>query len=440
MNRLIYKEYQYNYPEIKYIYQYQDREYVNKIILENIGQAEIDLVDENVLDILLNHIGLAFLPYLFNLDWFDQIDVRPIKLEKKDIAFFEDYLFKGLGEFRYKNRIKKNKTIINSSSSATKNAWLKVELNQQAILMNGGGKDSVVAAELLKSIDLPFKWFSLNLSPNRKKMAELSGNKDNIAVKWQLEPNIDRNAKYQGHKPLSSFLAFLSLLPAVVYKSQYIITANEYSANFGNLEYQGEEINHQYSKSFEFEKKFSDYLRLRLKTNLQYFSVLRPLWEVQIAKIFSSYPKYLSHFISCNKGQKAKEKGFWCKECPKCAFIFLALYPFLTSQQIKTIFGQDLFENPTTVKYIQQLISEGPKPLECIGTKEECLLLAQLSFEKNPSLKESSVLTDLVKTFTREKKETTFPKEKYLSSYERENQIPSDLIKKVNLFFKKNLA
>lgn len=62
----------------------------------------------------------------------------------------------------------------------------------------------------------------------------------------------------------------------------------------------GEKINHQYSKSYEFENDFEEYSKKYLKTEIKYFSFLRPLNELQIAKLFSKYKKYHKVFKSCN--------------------------------------------------------------------------------------------------------------------------------------------
>ena len=67
-----------------------------------------------------------------------------------------------------------------------------------------------------------------------------------------------------------------------------------------NLMLNGEKVNHQYSKSFEFECDFENYANKYLRANVKYFSFLRPLNELQIAKIFARQEKYHNVFKSCN--------------------------------------------------------------------------------------------------------------------------------------------
>ena len=44
-------------------------------------------------------------------------------------------------------------------------------------------------------------------------------------------------------------------------------------------------INHQYTKSFEFEKDFHLLLKRTVHPDIEYFSMLKPLYEIQISKI-----------------------------------------------------------------------------------------------------------------------------------------------------------
>jgi hypothetical protein len=151
-------------------------------------------------------------------------------------------------------------------------------------------------------------------------------------------------------------------------------------------------INHQYSKSFDFEKKFREYSQKYLTSSVNYFSFLRPLYEIQIAKLFSKYPKYFDVFLSCNEAYKTysgKKLPIrkWCGSCPKCLFVFTTLYPFIEESELVKIFGKNLFEDPEgkpsasyragkkLLSIMKQLIGEEKfKPFECVGTKKESLI------------------------------------------------------------------
>jgi hypothetical protein len=150
----------------------------------------------------------------------------------------------------------------------------------------------------------------------------------------------------------------------------------------------GHEINHQYSKTYDFEKKFREYCSTYLVNDLEYFSVLRLLYEIQIARIFSYMKNYFPVFLSCNESQKTysgtkKKTGKWCGSCSKCLFVYMILYPFISKDELLSIFGSDLFEKKELLPILKELIGEKEvKPFECVGTRKEALVALYLSYKK----------------------------------------------------------
>jgi len=188
--------------------------------------------------------------------------------------------------------------------------------------------------------------------------------------------------RYQGHKPFASVLAFLSLLAAFVQQSQYIVVANEYSANFGNVMIRGQMVNHQFPKSHEFEIRFASYVRDEILPDVMYFSILRPLYEIQIAKLFTEYPRYFDSFRSCNRGLRS---DYWCLDCPKCAFVLLALAPHLDKLQLARVFKDNPFAPPRMRRLIARLCSSPIKPFECVGTQHESMVALWLAHQRHRS-------------------------------------------------------
>ena len=74
-------------------------------------------------------------------------------------------------------------------------------------------------------------------------------------------------------------MAFLGLYCAYLIGAENIVLSNESSANESNIE--GTSINHQYSKSFEFETDFNNYVEQNITKDIKYFSVLRAFNEMQ---------------------------------------------------------------------------------------------------------------------------------------------------------------
>src|SRR5262249_53571229 len=136
---------------------------------------------------------------------------------------------------------------------------------------------------------------------------------------------------------------------AVMFGFDSIAMSNEHSASAPNLTIGNHEINHQFSKSLVFEQEFSEYVRRHITPSITYFSLLRPLSSIEIARRFSKQQSYYKIFRSCNtafKQRRAERGRHWCCNCPKCRFVFLALAPFLVKRDLIEIFGQNLLNEP----------------------------------------------------------------------------------------------
>jgi len=170
-----------------------------------------------------------------------------------------------------------------------------------------------------------------------------------------------------GHTPFSAMLAFYSLLVSAIAGHKHIALSNESSANEPTIP--GTEVNHQYSKSFSFESGFRSYIAENISADFNYFSFLRPLNELQIARFFSEQVKYYSVFKSCNAGSKTDT---WCCNCPKCLFAFAILSPFIPMMELVHIFGKIFFEGLQMLTYLKELTGiDDNKPFECVGTIDE---------------------------------------------------------------------
>jgi UDP-N-acetylmuramoylalanine--D-glutamate ligase len=154
-----------------------------------------------------------------------------------------------------------------------------------------------------------------------------------------------------------------------------VIVGNEYSSNFGNIDYLGEEVNHQWSKSGEFEKLFQDYAKKFICPDILYFSLLRPYYEIRIVEMFARYKKYFPFFTSCNRNfrvQKERPKTLWCGECPKCVFVWTLLSAFLEKKELVKIFGKNLYEDEKLLAVFSDILGYGKmKPFDCVGTFDE---------------------------------------------------------------------
>ena len=188
---------------------------------------------------------------------------------------------------------------------------------------------------------------------------------------------LNKQGYLNGHTPFSSVVAFSAEITAYLHGLKYIVLSNEDSANESTVA--GQNVNHQYSKSFEFEQNFHSYEEKYLGTGVYYFSFLRPLSEFQIAKMFVSHKKYLPVFRSCNLGSKVSP-DIWCGDCPKCLFVALILSPFLSPDELADIFGKDMLNDVNMENYFIELIGKSEhKPFECVGSIDEVNLAVSLA-------------------------------------------------------------
>lgn len=298
-------------------------------------------------------------------------------INEKQIEFWKKIYFYGLGELFYTNEIKTNRADF-VTIECTKQVGFNYDSIEDSaegyIVPIGGGKDSVVTLETLQINKLKDFALIINPKPVTLKCAEIAGLRDDniIEVYRTIDKRlIELNEKgfINGHTPFSAMLAFVSYFIAYLLSKKYVALSNENSANESNVV--GEKINHQYSKSFEFECDFENYANQFIKAPVKYFSFLRPLNELQIAKIFSKHEKYHPIFKSCNVGSKGAE-WIWCCNCAKCLFAYIILSPFLYKDKLVHIFGEDLYAKESLLKIFIELTGNGEtKPFDCVGTYEE---------------------------------------------------------------------
>ncbi|MCK4781459.1 hypothetical protein KAS79_00845 [Candidatus Parcubacteria bacterium] len=437
-----------------------------KVTIKNINKKKLALIGEKALNNLIFHLGLIELISYWKSTCSPEIEIKAGHLNKEQIKWWKDLIINGMGEFFYKNKI--DFTQVNFLKITSKPSMPNVTrsdlvtLKKRVIAPIGGGKDSIVTMEILKKQGKDINCFSLNPTQTAKRVMRVGNCKNPIIVNRKIDKKLlelNQNGYLNGHTPFSAYLAFLSIFCAVIFDYKYIAFSNERSASEGNLKYLGKTINHQYSKSFEFEQKFRDYSKKYLAKNAEYFSFLRPLYEIQIAKLFSQFPQYFPVFLSCNEayktnsGRKKPEKK-WCGNCSKCLFVFAILYPFVEEKNLIKIFRKNLFENKKLLPIMLELIGlpasrkDGKslqagerrfKPFECVGTKKECLIafyLARRSFKRRRVNKN---LPYLLKYFEKKilPKHPELEKEskKIMCSWDKQNNLPKNfkkILKKID--------
>lgn len=352
------------------------------------------LVYQNkTLQTMLFSLGMVELISYWKIACPKKVLVSAGPLSREQIQWWKELYYLGLGEFFYTNGIEATlEDFMELLSDAPDFAGedRPVMVNKGCLIPIGGGKDSACTIEMLKKSSHPLKTYIINARGATLKTVEVSGlsMEDTIHARRSLDARmlaLNKEGYLNGHTPFSALVAFSALITAYLYGLRYIALSNESSANESTVS--GSMVNHQYSKSFKFEQDFHHYETTYIKSQIHYFSMLRPLSEFQIARYFSNATCYHDIFRSCNVGSK---KDIWCAHCPKCLFVFLILSPFLSHQRLVEIFGADITEDVSMLEDFKKLtgILE-EKPFECVGSRDEvnaaiCLTIEQLEKQGEP--------------------------------------------------------
>jgi len=409
-----------------------------KVTIENLDLDNFFDIDERVINNLVFNLGIIELFSYWKAFCSPKIVIKAGYLDKWQINWWKDLLMNGMGQYFFENKIDFTKSSfieIICESKKSEYPTSKLITSEDILLPIGGGKDSAVSLEITKKIGKKVTCLVLNPTKNATKMIKVGGLGNEIICKRKIEEKLlelNREGYLNGHTPFVGYLSFLSTLCAVLFNKKYVILSNEKSSNEGNTIFKEKEINHQYSKTFDFEKKFRAYAQKYFSPDLEYFSLLRPLYEIQIARMFSKNPQYFNVFLSCNESQKTysgtREKlGDWCGSCSKCLFVYIILSPFLKKQELLSIFNKDLFEDKELIKILQELTDEKKvKPLECVGTRNESIVGLYLSWKINNALgkKQPELLVYFEKKIMPNYKNLENEVEKILNNWDKNNFVP----------------
>jgi len=379
-------EFFYNFERNKKTYEFKE--------ILRFKSAEVK--NESDFEIILKSLHLALGVSYWKTFCPKIIETPNISLTKSQAEFWNTVYTKGLGEFFFRNNIDFRGLVSFPYDENATSTPVSLPRKNRSLVGIGGGKDSIVTAELLKASGKDFSGFEMGSHPIRKSIIDILG-VDFISIEREIDPEVLEINKmedaYNGHVPISMIYAFVALFGAALYDYRYIIVSNEKSSNYGNVEYLGEMVNHQWSKSYEFELLFKNYVFENVTPDIVYFSFLRPFYEFKITELFSKYPKYFNSFSSCNTNFGIKNQtdaSLWCGKCAKCAFVFSMLSAFIPKNEMIKIFNNNLFAEASLLPLYSELLGiKDFKPFDCVGTPEEVKLAFYHSHLKGEYEKDS---------------------------------------------------
>lgn len=440
----VYRSYSYEIkPEglsMSFAFETHEHKFFPHLLLRGVTREQLERLSSTTLTNYIFHLGMVEIPSYWKLTCSPKIVVEAGYLSAMQIAFWQKLMEKGLGEFFYVNDIMPFAPEIEAQGSQVKpilGVPDKLNLVDSVLVPVGGGKDSIVTLELIKKTDKKPIFFTLGNDQASEDIISVFVNKYGETARIQVDRTLDPtlhelNARgyLNGHTPFSSILAFNAVFAAHLRGVPNIALSNEKSANEETGIYQGVNINHQYSKTFEFESDFRSYCNSFFPGAPAYFSLLRPLFEIQIMKIFSRYPEYFQIFRSCNIGKKTNS---WCGSCAKCLFVSLLLSAFLKPEEVMGIFGKDLLADAALVPLLKQLTGDAPmKAFECVGTRAETMIALYLSWKKR---KQETPLPAIIENYRGrlevDKEKLEKQARQMLKSFDENHTIPQEFVKVV---------
>lgn len=373
-------------------------------------RLEPDNIDRLVFD-----IGMAELVSYWKCACPPRVEVQCGQLDLYELGFWKKLYWNGLGEFFFTNGL-----ISDKSSCVSISDFMSLDCTNDApqlappdslnlchtvdyLVPVGGGKDSVVSLELLRRAGKRVRPLIMNPRGATVMCASKAGfaMDDVLVIHRSIDPallELNRKGYLNGHTPFSAMLAFYTRLASHLSGVPNVALSNESSANESTVA--GMSVNHQYSKSREFEDDFRAYCShlgssdtSSVSSNFNYISFLRPLTELQIAMLFSRFDAYHEVFRSCNAGSKT---DVWCGHCAKCLFAYVILSPFIEPERLDTIFGKAMLDDLSLQHELAELVGLAPtKPFECVGTVDEVRQALAMAATRWPDRRHVNLLQTL---------------------------------------------
>ena len=271
----------------------------------------------------------------------EDIRIDGYGIDADTATLLEDVYLHGLGEFAYRNGLDLHGRIRfpHSPSAGEGKCAERLGLREHALVAIGGGKDSLVSIEALRAAGIEQTVCWIGGSQLIAACAARTG-LPTLNIGRQLAPELfeyNRQGAYNGHIPVTAINSAILAFAAVLLDADQVVFSNERSASYGSIIEGTGEVNHQWSKGWAFEQAFAAHLRRGVAADLGYYSLLRPLSELAVARQFARIDRYDAHFSSCNRnfhllGERPTSR--WCGVCPKCHFVFLALAPFMPKPRL----------------------------------------------------------------------------------------------------------
>lgn len=321
------------------------------------------------------------------------IDMGDTALTDHERAFLLDYYRHGLAEYAYRNEIDLDTIAVEATTRVPTAVGLPSATTGRPLVPFGGGIDSIVVADQTRRSFADTSLFVVSKAGDTFAAIEASAAVTGLPVlraERDVDPQVLQSRALgflNGHVPVTAIISAIAVAAAVLDGRDAVVMSNEWSASSATVEVDGRSINHQWSKSYDFERLFRALIEESIQ-GLSYFSAIRPYSELWVAERFAALPEYHFAFRSCNRAfhiDPAERLDTWCGTCDKCCFIDLILAPFIDAERLAKIFdGREPLANAALRDKFRSLLGDESlvKPFECVGDADECRVAVVMAAER----------------------------------------------------------
>jgi UDP-N-acetyl-alpha-D-muramoyl-L-alanyl-L-glutamate epimerase len=322
------------------------------------------------------------------------VELNGLTLDEWQSQFFSTVYQEGMSQYAYENELTRQDLAQFIATGRSDDDASPYD-GGGILALQSGGKDSLLTARLLERSRHAFDSFYVTSRGGYyPEFIERLPGKLYTAQRLIDLASIKRHVHsgaLSGHVPVTFIVLATSLIQAVLLNKNTIVVS---------IGHEGEEphemigdliVTHQWSKTWEAEQLFANYVSRYISEDIQVGSPLRRFTELRIAELFveTSWERYGHLFSSCNVANYTQGNDnsslTWCGECPKCANSYLLFAPFLPANELQSLFGgHDLFIKPGLRHTFEGLlgINGAMKPFECVGEIEELRYAYHLSLQR----------------------------------------------------------
>lgn len=395
MRDFIFQDYGFDHSSSSAWFRYRfDDEYSFEERVEFGSTIEYDY-DDNLLDAAL---FLSFM--LVGVSYYKLYPYTNAVLEKSGLDkwradFFQKVYREGLSQYIYENRLDTGKMIRFSPTATEHEHIAKRYEGKGVIVLQSGGKDSLLSSALLNERGVrASSWYLANSHTHPAIIDQI----DNPLRVIRRRLDIDgirhamENGGRNGHVPVTFIVTSFAIIDAILHGERSVLLSIGHEGEEPHLTYNGLPVNHQWSKSWEAEQLLSKYVTNYISSDIRVGSLLRSWSELKIAEQFAErvWPTYGKSFSSCNVANYRLDNNnsnlSWCGKCPKCANSYLLFAPFIDHSELIEIFGgDDLYTKDSLLQTFRGLLGlDGvAKPFECVGEVDELRMAYHMSHQ-NP--------------------------------------------------------